>query len=54
MDKQVQQAAYVSPKVTDFGQVSLVTAQQGMTYLTDVDFTGSMPYAGMSGPMGMA
>jgi hypothetical protein len=34
--------AYVTPSITDFGKVSVVTGAVGMTFLTDAAFTGSM------------
>lgn len=45
--EQGQRHTYERPEVTDFGKVSVVTGQVGMTFLTDSDMNGSMEFPGV-------
>lgn len=44
---------YQAPQLLDFGKVSDLTSQVGMTFLTDSFGTGSMEFPGMGMDMSM-
>ena len=46
--KHQERAPYTPPTIIDLGEVSVVTASTGMTFLTDSNFNGSMEFPGMT------